>query len=156
MKLNLIISIFVLSPCMLFAQGKIKEQPTAIFVIKSSPTSNEIITRSLIMPASSAQSFEIMTPEEVIKRFPNSRNLVGYSVILNPDVRLVPLKDFYKQKKLNIQTQKSLLVDGVPIADTSDALIETSSVTSVDSQSDEVRIETVSKDKLHKFKGGPN
>ena len=141
-------------PITLFSQV-IQEKSSAIFIVKSDSSPKEVVTRNLIMPFSSAKSFEIMSSLDVKKRFPKSENLAVYIVTLNPNVKLIRIEEFYKRKKITTGKQKGLMVDGNLISNTSDALIEESSVTSILLQGDKVKLETLSKDKLHGLKQRP-
>ncbi|MFP5080942.1 hypothetical protein [Pedobacter sp. JCM 36344] len=150
-KIIILISVFLL-PSMSFAQSA-KEKVTAVFIVRSD-SSNEVITHALIAPFSSVKSFDFLSSQATTKRFPNSENLVVAVVTLNPNVKLISLEDFYKRRKITNWKQKGLIVDGSTIPNTNsyDALIEESAVTSVDFKGENVKIETVSKDKLHALK----
>jgi hypothetical protein len=145
--LVLILGIFLL-PFSVSAQVS-NDKISTIYIIRGGPSQKETITRNLVIDMSKVANMEFMKKEEAEKRFGNSERLLVVTITPKPGVKLRKISEFYNDRKLNAVKRKlPLKIDGQAFTETSDVVIDISSVGSFEAGADSVVVKTLNRDKL--------
>lgn len=123
----------------------IKPKPNILWVIKANGTGKDIVTRNLIANPSSIEKIVNMPADEIQRRFATLKPNGVWVVTLKPDVNLVKITELYNSRGINQMLRtRPVSLDGAYLSDTSDVYFDSNYIQEVKSNSDSVKIRTIS------------
>jgi hypothetical protein len=138
----------MISPIIAFAQEQEtikKPAPTVIYIVKLIPSNKEIVTQNLIIDPQKIASALILPRNEAEQRFGKIDYPIVWVITPKPGVKLTSIGEFYKHRKLTGNTKNlPIAIDGQVIKDTTNLLIEESSIKEFKKSKDSVLVKSSS------------